>query len=212
MINYQVHRKIYYNKQLLKQHLTTYKTYYLIGFICFVLGFTTGIFSAIKYANLVEVIDITDNVLISYLSREASIFGLFFSRVIAYLFLSLIIVIINGIIFFIPISYIILIYKSFLCALTISFLIILYGFSGILITIFVLLPSMLIYYFALIGLIGICAKRSLMCRKFGSIYFSDQICCFPIKTIFVILFVMFLACLIELLFLPIISVTFVLII
>ncbi|MDD4211417.1 MAG: hypothetical protein PHC46_03390 [Clostridia bacterium] len=212
MVNYRINRKVYFIKQIIKQHLLTYKVFYIIGSIFFVLGFATGIFSAIKYANLVELVDISDNVLISFLCKEASIFGLFFSRLVAYLFLSLIIIIINSMVFLMPISYIILIYKSFLSALTISFLIILYGFSGVLLTIFVLVPSMILFFIGLITLISVCAKRCLMCKKYGSVYFSDQVSCFPLHTIFYIFLIMLFSCVIELLLLPIISVTFVLII
>jgi hypothetical protein len=212
MINYTLQRRFYYLKQLLKHHIAIHKTYYIIGCICFLLGFVTGIFSAVKYASLVEVGHISDTVLISFLAGEASIFGLFFARIVSYLFLSIIITLICGVFYLIPFSYIILIYKSFIAALTVSFLIVLYGFSGVLLTIFVILPTYILFYFAFIALISICVKRCLVCKKYGAVYFSDQVYCFPLRSIFNILLIMLAGCLIEILFLPIISATFIVII
>lgn len=211
-MNYTFQRKFYYLKQQIIHHILTHKVYYIIGGICFLLGLVTGIFSAIKYANLVEVAHISDSVLISFLAGKTSIFGLFFARIVSYLFLTITIILISGVFFLIPVTYIILLYKSFISALTISFLIVLYGFSGVLLTIFVILPSLLLFYLALIALISTCVRRCLMCRKYGAVYFSDQVYFFPLKNIFAILLIMLVACIIEILFLPIISATFIIII
>jgi|GEM_PF-6441568 len=137
--------------------------------------------------------------------------GLFFSRIISLLFLSLIIIIISGFWLFFPIGYIILIYKSFISAVTIGFLIILYGLSGILLSLFVLIPVLIISHIALLALVCICSKRSLTCKKYGTPFFSDNPPYFPFRSTYFVFAIILLSCLWELLFLPVFSMSFIII-
>jgi|LGOV01.1.fsa_nt_gb hypothetical protein len=212
MANYEVHRKIYYIKQKLIQHLKDYKILYIIGGLVFLLGFVCGVFTAIKYADLVDIRDITDSVLINFLKDETSVFGVFFSRVISYIFICVIIILINAVFWCIPLNYIFLFYKSFILAMNISFLIILFGFSGILISLLVLIPCQVIFNSSLISLISICVRRSIERRKFGFAYFSDCQPFFPSKTLYFICCLFLVCAVLELLLLPIISVTFIIIV
>lgn len=212
MINYTLRRKLYFIKSVVANHFKEHQTYYILGFVCFLLFFITGVFSAIKYSEVVSLSDIADKTLVGFLLKDVSIFGLIFSRIIGYLFLTLLTVLISGIIFLFPIGYLILIYNSFISALTITFFIILYGFSGVVLSLLVLIPVTICFSIFYIALLATCVKRTFYCKRFGGVYFNNQAPDYLFTFIKLVLVGLFVVCLWQLLMLPIVSNIFVIIV
>ncbi|PKK96027.1 MAG: hypothetical protein CVV59_00705 [Tenericutes bacterium HGW-Tenericutes-4] len=185
---------------------------YILGIFCVLLGFTTGIFTALKYAEVVSFKDIADTTLLNYLSNNASIIGLFFARFIGYLFLLILIFFLLGIIWLAPLGFLFIIYKSFIYGLTITFFVILCGVGGILLTIFVLIPVSLIVLVAFTILVVTCVSRSFLCRRYSSVYVCNDAPNYLLGTIYIVAVLFIIACLIELLLLPIVSTTIIIII
>jgi hypothetical protein len=205
-------RKLYFIKQKIAVHFQMHKTLYIIGLICFLLGFITGIFSGIKYADVVAYEHISDTTLVNYLSHNASIVGLFFSRFIAYFFLLILLFFLHGIVWLAPLGFLFLVYKSFLYGVTITFFIILCGLGGVLLTLFVLLPVCILVTTAFLVLVTTCVSRSVLCKKYGGAYICNDAPNFLIGTLYVAVILLLLACFLEFLILPIISTTIIIII
>lgn len=212
MRNVNCYRILCYIKQIIITHILEHKCLYLIALIGVLIGFATGIFASIKYASIIECANIPDQILVGFLKQDVGIFSLFFSRFITLIFLFLVIILISCVPFLLFLNFIILIYKSFVLALTIGMIIILYGISGVILTIFVLLPCGLIFLFVLTGLIVVCTERGFNCKKYGMAFFSSCQPDFPTKIIFFLFCLAILVLIVELLLLPIISVTFVIVV
>jgi len=205
-------RNFYYIKQNIILHIKAHPALYVLSLIFFLFGFITGIFSAMKYANIVVFEDISDSVLLNFLTHTTSIFGLFFSRLIGYLFLLILLYISIGVVWLAPFAYIILIYKSFILAVTISFIVILCGLGGVLLTIFVLIPVAIVTSISFIIIITSCISRIFMCKKYGGYYYCNEAPHFLFNTLVICAILLLIASIWELIFLPIFSATIIIII
>jgi len=205
-------RNFYYIKQSIVLHIKAHSFLYVLSLVFFLFGFITGIFSAMKYASIVAFEDISDGVLLNFLTHATSIFGLFFSRLMGYLFLLILLYTSISIVWLAPFVYLILIYKSFLIAVTISFIIVLCGLGGVLLTLFVLIPVAIITSIAFIILITSCISRTFMCKKYGGFYYCNEAPHFLFNILVICAILLFIACVWELIFLPIFSATIIIII
>lgn len=212
MLGKKWYKKLYYIKSVIKQHISKYKVFYCIALICFLIGIVTGVLTGIKYASLIDSSHIPDRLLINFLSNQASVFGVLFSRIIDFVFLIILVFLLCLIPLASLLNFIIIIYKSYLLSLTFVFVIVLYGFSGLLLSLFIILPCGLLFIFALSSIICVACERSINSKKYGFAFFSDCQPKFPTKLIAILFCFAVIAAIVEIILLPIISVTFVIIV
>ena len=192
-------------KDFIFESVRFHKLKALIILTCCLLLFLTGVIVACKTGT-----NNPDNIF-GFALKEGSfqiITSSFFTRLLSSLLIMLLLFVFSLNRFLFPLGLILLAYRNYLLGLNICFMIIIYGFSGAILSIFIILPCHLVCL-AILSLFYIIAIRTRQdyCN-FGGYRFSKQ-------RLFILLgffIAIFLICLIESILLAVLSVNVILVI
>ena len=168
----------YRNKYRLKSQLHTffgkYKFLILMLAICFVLGLVTGIFTSSRYAGNLELGNVPDANLVSFLQGDRGSFGVFFSYFIGTAVVCLLIIFLNINKFMAVINFLYFIVRGYTLGFTIFAIIDLFSFAGVINVIIIIIPFDLCINFLLILLSSIAIYKNNTIKKYGKECYCSQ--------------------------------------
>ena len=141
-------------------------TFFLIIFA--LIGFLTGIFTAIRYGNGESLVCFNDFSLSQYLSGELGTRDLFLSRLFSTTICTLIIFITSFSVFLLPVGFILITYRAYLISLNCSLIIIVNGLGGILTCLLIIIPCQILSLLALALFCSFSCKRAVAKKKYGT--------------------------------------------
>ena len=196
------------NSYKFKNNLTNFIRRYRLSIIilcCFFLvGFIAGIFTASNYSGSLELENIPDSNLVSFLCGDKSSFGLFFSYLIGLLIIIILILFCNVNFFcsIINIAYILI--RGYSLGFTIFAIVMLYSFAGIINVVVLIIPFWILINFVLILISAICVSKNHIIKKYGRhCYISNSPRSFIVLMCIVLVSLLFLFCMLT----PIIKIT-----
>lgn len=152
----------------------TYKVTIIILSCVFILGLITGIFTASNHSSGLELENIPDDNLISFLCGDKGSFSVFFS------YLVVIIIAVFCIIFFnlnklcALINYIYIFIRGYILGFTIFALISLFSFAGIINAVIIIIPFWTIINFFIILISSICIAKNRIIKCYGKHCYSNK--------------------------------------
>lgn len=147
-------------------------------------GFLTGIFTAIKYAGGSEILNFNDYGLSQFANGNIASSQLFFERLLSYTCFCLILLICSLASFLFPIGLFTIAFRAYLLGLNACLLVLLYGLGGILTSLVIILPAQLLMLMLACIFYCIVRNRSICKKKYGKIYGINS---FLIFVIFILL-------------------------
>lgn len=166
-MKFQLSRVIDGCKFHLSTHFCRYKWLYIITAIFCLVFIIVGMCVIFGKSGSLEISDIPDKALLSFLLQDSGAFGMIFARIFGTLFLALAIWITN----FRPImcflSIIIIMYRSFVLGATCALLIKLFQFGGIINVIIIYFPINLIVLFLLLSWACVCIFHNFEYNRYG---------------------------------------------
>ena len=141
----------------------------VLGFVLLV-GFLTGIFTAIKYAGGCEILNFNDYGLTQFANGNIASSKLFFERLLSYTCFCAILLVCSLAPFLFPIGLFVIAFRSYLLGLNACLLIIMYGLGGIRTAIIIIIPAQIIML--ALGCLFFCIvrNRAICKKKYGKIY------------------------------------------
>lgn len=197
-------RSSYKFKNNISNFFKQYRITIIIVCCFFVLGLVAGIFTASKYSGNLELENIPDNNLVSFLCGDKSSFGLFFSYLVSLVIAVLLIIFFNFNWFcsLITIAYILV--RGYTLGFVIFAIIGLFSFAGIINVILIIIPFWFSINFLLILISSICIAKNRIIKKFGKhCYAGNNPRNIIIFLCILIVAILFLMCMIS----PIIKIT-----
>ena len=158
----------------IKDHFRIYKKFYFIFFTLLLIGLITGMLTAFKYSGEIEVDNLNDKILISFISGDIGAFTLLLRRIFAFTIIFFIIYLINIKPFTCFLNFILILYESYILGLNCAIFINLFSISGIINVFIVYLPCHLIYLISLMALCTIFCSSCFNYRKFGENIFCSS--------------------------------------
>ena len=189
-------------------HFSAHKKSYLICIIFVLFGLITGILTAIKFSHVLTVEHITDTTLVSYLKQEIGWFSMLLSRMFSFLCVIALVIVLGLNKWTSIISFFILVYQAYLVGLNSLIFIILFSVSGAINVLIIYLPCHLIILTAMVSITALIFKncwyfskykQNILCNNFWSANCSVFILNGAITLVAIIL---------EIIFLPIFSSAF----
>lgn len=151
----------------ISEHFAKYKWMYVIlGAVCLT-GLIAGFIIGFNRAENIELEDLPDTILLSFINKEIPNSSIFFARFFSFLGLLILIWVSNCKPFLCFITFIVLLYRSFLIGLNCSILIILYQIGGVINVFLIFLPVHLLALFALLMWCCICFYTNLANKNLG---------------------------------------------
>lgn len=132
-----------------------------------VVGFLTGVFTAIKYLNGGQVFNFNDYGISEFANGNIATSSLFFKRLISYSCFLLILLICSLTAFLFPIGCFVIVYRSYLLGLNIAIMVALYGLGGILTALLIILPIQLLIIAMSCLFFCMIRNRCLIKKKYG---------------------------------------------
>lgn len=146
-------------------------------------GILTGCFTVGKHSSSIESSNISNQTFVDFVEGDAGVWALFFKCILYYLVLCIIAIFLNIKPFCVTFNIVALIIYCYLSAFDITAFILLYGLSGILYSIFILIPFFIILLMIYIFISAIAINNNLMRSKFGKNCFCD----FSLGKVYIIL-------------------------
>ena len=194
-------------KNIVNKFFSVYKVIIIVCLLFLILGIVSGIFTVIKYSDLINIDNIFDSNLLLVLKGERGVVGCFFSQLLVYTLIMLTIIFLNFRPWMISISLIIIFFLGYVIGYNVTVFIILFSVTGLLNALFIILPLELLICFLVIIIAAIAIKRNLIIKKFGCQYY-DNTFRLNIKMVYLYLFILgLILILIKSLLIPIIRVT-----
>lgn len=178
-------------------YLKSHKWHFLICFaVCglfLVLGFVVGASRASEFS----LADLPDGTLVAFITKKTSCVALFFSRLFSFLWLVLIVWILNSKTILSWIGFVVIAYQSFLNAINSAILIAVYGFSGMLGVLICFLPLKILILIAVIvwqvNCFCGCKNQKRTGESVLTMIFLKQ----SLKVLILVIIIGFLACFLE---------------
>lgn len=148
-----------------------YENKFFIIFLILVLviGLLTGIFTGIKYCNGADVY-FNDFSVCNFIEGKLGSLSLFFSRMLSYEIVLLILFLSSFNVYLIPINLLIIAYRSYLLGLNLTVIILCYGLGGIFTAILIIFPCQLAILFFMILYSSSSAQRCICIKRYGKVY------------------------------------------
>ena len=151
----------------IKDHFRIYKKFYFIFFTLVLIGLITGMLTAFKYSGEIELSNLNDKILISFISNDIGAFVLLLRRLFAFCILFFILFLINIKPLTCFLNFALILYESYTLGLNCAIFITLFNISGVINVFIVYLPCHLLSLIALMALSTIFCSSCFKYRKFG---------------------------------------------
>ena len=187
------------NKYRVKSQLNSfwgkYRVLILFLFLTLIVGFVTGIFTATKYAGDLELTNVPDNNLVSFLQGDKGSFGVFFSYFINTAIACVLIICLNINRLFAIVNFVYIFVRGYSFGFTIFAIISLFSFAGVINVVLIIIPFDLVVNFLIIVLSSIAIYKNNIIKKYGKECYCRQNGTTPIVCICIlIVLILFLKC------------------
>lgn len=168
------YRNKYRFKSQLHIFIGKYKMLILFLSLCFLLGIVTGLFTSSRYAGGLELDNVPDSNLVSFLQGDKGSFGVFFSYFIATSVVCLLIIFLNINKFFAVVNFLYFIVRGYSFGFTIFAMIDLFSFAGVINVILIIIPFNLAIGLLLIVISAMSIHKNCTIKKFGKACYCAQ--------------------------------------
>lgn len=154
----------------------------------------TAIFTVTKYSSKLELGNMTNKTLASFIKNDVSVWGLFFKKFFNYLVLCIVAIFFNIKPFCAIFNIVALSCFCYSSVFDITIFILLYGMSGIIFGVSIMIPFFIMLLFLYILISSVAIKNCILKKKFG------KICAYDISNVrlyFIFVFLAFILLLIE---------------
>jgi len=189
-------------KDGISEHFLRHKKQYLIAIVLILSAFIVGIIAGFGYQTNINIEKIPDISFRQYLASQINLLGLLFSRIFSFVFVGLIVWLLSCNKWLSYVGLLIFVYFGFVFGNTISILVCLFRLSGVVNALIVYLPCHLLMMISHLALFVVCQHYSFDdCNRHYGILSTDFY--YYIKnTLFCSIVLYMLACLFEILLLP----------